>query len=344
MNRNSVSRRVATVVLALLLGSTAATATSPAQASPQNSADQTRGYVALGDSYASGEGLAPYEPSSATTDERCHRSVRKSYPELLERSYLRAFNHLTSVACSGAVTTALFATVAGNADEAPQLDALSSQTRTVTLSIGGNDAGFAQVLGNCIHSADPAYLNQVPGKPGCRGRLDTQVSAAIANLGATTPNPASPSVPLPLVIKEIHARAPKAQIYVSGYPQLFGTRFTEDRCAVGTLGPIPLAVTADDARWIRSKADALNAVAAGSVARARATGIPVRFVDIADTFDGHNVCDHSRRWLNAVVITPTPVPAISPASFHPTSRGQLAYAATFARSAERWYPSQNPRR
>ena len=51
---------------------------------------------------------------------------------------------------------------------------------------------------------------------------------------------------------------------------------------------------------------------------------------MAKKFVGHNVCDRRRPWINSVVFGPGP--SISPASFHPTARGQFAYAFAFAKA------------
>ena len=95
-----------------------------------------RTWVAMGDSYAAGQGANDYSGG------HCRRSAN-SYWALLHGS-LR--NGLTSpaekfVACSGATT----ATV-----RADQLAALDPTTRLVTISVGGNDLGFAGVLTACV--------------------------------------------------------------------------------------------------------------------------------------------------------------------------------------------------
>ena len=79
---------------------------------------------------------------------------RRELPVLLEASGRRAFSRLESVACSGASTVNLVAT--GSVTEPAQLSALSGRTRTVTVTIGGNDAGFGAVFRDCVYSPDPA--------------------------------------------------------------------------------------------------------------------------------------------------------------------------------------------
>ncbi len=328
-----MSRRLFPALLTGLLTLTAALTALPAQAADR--ADLINRYVALGDSYASGEGLAPYEAGTDTDSDRCHRSARQSYPELLEQGRNPAFNRLNSVACSGAQTTSLLARFPTDG-EAAQLTALRSTTRTVTLGVGGNDVGFASVLADCIYSpaSAPEIQLLIPGRPGCQDRRDGVVTALIDNLAADRGAEASaPRVSLPQVLAEIHRRAPRARIYVSGVPQLLGaTRNSPWGCQVGELGPFPLAVTESDTQWIRTKSAQLNGAIAVSVIKARVAGIDAQFVDIASDFEGHNVCDPGTPWLNPVVLDAA---GPSPASFHPTARGQRAYAAAFLRATGR---------
>ena len=95
-------------------------------------------YVALGDSYASGEGLQ----SNATTyispsnNDGCHRSVT-AYPVLVAASLnvdlgqFEAYGSGGFVACSGATSKDL---LKGENGEPAQLSALSSATRWVTVT------------------------------------------------------------------------------------------------------------------------------------------------------------------------------------------------------------------
>lgn len=334
---------LAAALLTLVLGVTSAGVAAPAQAhdrvtSTAAAAGPAR-YVALGDSYASGEGLAPYETGTDTSTDRCHRSVELSYPELLERGDDPAFDGLGSVACSGGVTTSLFAR---SNDEPAQLDALSADTRTVTLSIGGNDVGFSEVLSSCIFApvASPEIEALFPGRPGCRTRLNLPVTARIAYLAKSTERTTyGKHRSLPGVVAAIHRRAPQATIYVSSYPQLIGTTSTSPLgCQVGALGQVPLVITAADAAWMRGRSLALNAAVETSVAKARIRGIDARFVDLGAAFRGHNVCDSGTPWINPLLIGAS---GVSPASFHPTARGQQAYAEA-VQAAAATAPTRRP--
>ena len=110
--------------------------TQPAQVAPPI-------YVALGDSYSSGTGTRSYINDGSN----CLRST-KAYPSLIAaaRGYSLNFR-----ACSGEKIP----DVVNN-----QLSALTSATNYVSISIGGNDAGFADVLTTC---ALPSWMSNCNG-------------------------------------------------------------------------------------------------------------------------------------------------------------------------------------
>src|SRR4051812_14937031 len=146
---------------------------------------RTLHYVALGDSYASGEGDPPFDPGTdipkGTERDMCHRSA-DAYPRRLK---LDASVILIHRACSGAVTANVTST-AQYLREPPQLQWLDDKTDLVTLTIAGNDAGFATTLVNCL-------LNL----RGCT-TMDPTVPNRIAAMATT----------LPTVFQQVRERAP----------------------------------------------------------------------------------------------------------------------------------------
>jgi hypothetical protein len=131
------------------------------------------------------------------------------------------------------------------------------------------------------------------------------VQAALEALSGLKPS--DTVVSLPAILMEIHARAPQAKIFITGYPELFGSSAK----LFGTKLACPVAVA--DRSVVNSLAEQLNAVIKASAAAARATGVNVTYVGVAGAFDGHGLCD-SR------------VPFITSA-LHPTALGQATYAA-----------------
>ena len=103
-------------------------------------------YVALGDSYQSGEGAEwnrTYLIGTDNANNRCHRSNR-AYPALLVSTDVVKLD-LTFRACSGArISDMLSAQMAPYADGAAQIEALTASTRLVTVGIGGNDLDFRE--------------------------------------------------------------------------------------------------------------------------------------------------------------------------------------------------------
>ena len=121
------------ITAAIVAVALAATGAAPA------SAEQL---VALGDSYSSGTGTRTYFHSG------CQRSVY-AYPYLVDTQ--RPNTELVFAACSGARTT----DVLNN-----QVSSVTSATRWVTITIGGNDAGFSSVITTC---AQPSWLSNCDG-------------------------------------------------------------------------------------------------------------------------------------------------------------------------------------
>lgn len=140
-------------------------------------------YVALGDSYASGESLGSYVNDGT----RCHRS-RRAYPFRLSLA-----NHQldrTVRACSGVTT----ADVRQN-----QVGWLDGNTDLVTVQIGGNDIGFIPLFAGCV-----AF--------DCRRALDHARQTAAAIL----------LPPLRATYAKIRAGIrPGTRVVVVGYPHIF---------------------------------------------------------------------------------------------------------------------------
>ncbi|HXM56526.1 MAG TPA: SGNH/GDSL hydrolase family protein [Candidatus Dormibacteraeota bacterium] len=205
-------------------------------------------YVALGDSYSAGVGTRTYLSDSGS----CQRSPLAYAPKVAARLGYA----LTFVACSGARV----ADVAAN-----QLPALTASTAFVTISIGGNDAGFGHVISKC---AEPWPFT-------CWGDIDS----AQAFIRDTLPGQ------LDGLYASIRSRAPAARVVVVGYPRVFNGR---DTCNVAAR------ISAGEQARLNDTADLLAATIA---ARAQAHGFG--FVNAIPPFVGHAVCD-SPEWLNGL--------------------------------------------
>src|SRR5881409_2627606 len=93
-------------------------------------------YAALGDSYSSGVGSGSYGSSGS-----CYRSS-KAYPQLWAN--VHSGTSFTFLACSGVRT----------GDVINQANSIPSSATLVTVTVGGNDAGFADVMTSCTLGSD----------------------------------------------------------------------------------------------------------------------------------------------------------------------------------------------
>jgi lysophospholipase L1-like esterase len=204
--------------------------------------------VALGDSYASGLGTRSYFPASGA----CERS-RYAYPARVAR---RLGVDLTFVACEGATTRTV---------RRQQLGALAAGTTDVSLTVGGNDAGFSSVLTAC---ALPRWASDCDGA----------IHDARVRITGTLPRR------LNRLYRSVRSRAPQASVVVPGYPRLFNG---EDCNAATWFSP-------REEKRLNASADLLD-----KVIRRRARAHGFSFVDPRRAFTGHEVCA-DREWINGL--------------------------------------------
>ena len=206
-------------------------------------------YVALGDSYAAGIGAA-----DDTADRGgCARSA-DAYPEQWAAHHAHA--SFVSEACDGATTAGVLS---------GQVQALSARTTLVSLTVGGNDAGFSHVMEACVLQFwDSA--------------CQSAVSAADAFIARTLPGR------LDATLQAIRARAPAAKVVVVGYPDLYDL----------SQSPGCLGLSTAKRAALDQGADALDRAMSAAAARNGAV-----YADVRDEFAGHEICDSSQ-WLYAV--------------------------------------------
>jgi lysophospholipase L1-like esterase len=213
-------------------------------ASPAAAADPVE-YVALGDSYAAGLGT----PQAAGW---CARSPQ-AHPQLWAKA---SGADLTSVACSGATTTDVLAS---------QVSTLSASTDLVSITVGGNDSGFAPTVITCVLATDS----------GCTAA----VRRARTSITGTLPGR------LDTVYAAIRERAPDARVVVLAYPRLFDT-----------AGACPGGMSLAKRRALNAAADEL-----AEVIRARAEHAGFVFADVRAAFAGRGICSRTP-WVNRVSV------------------------------------------
>jgi hypothetical protein len=310
-------------------------------------------YVAMGDSYSSGEGNPPYQPGSNTRKNQCHRSLN-AYPTMVKLpgqplpvARLGGNDRFAFIACSGALTTGITPDAAfsqnaeeqlwndkgytywkspQNLPEKPQINAspgLNASTALVTLTAGGNDIRWSAVLTGCLFLAklqlrsclSPKYQLRQIMRPGFP--LDPEALTVF-----------EPKVikllpkHLEIIYKQIHAKAPHALIIVSGYPLLFPPN-AKTSCRVGLRASLSFPVQ----NWMNDMGKLADQQISNAVREARSMGIDIRYVDPTPAFTGHAICD-PKPWIYGLIGT-VPIGklrVVSPGSFHPTQEGQDAYA------------------
>jgi lysophospholipase L1-like esterase len=211
------------------------------------SAQSAVNYVALGDSYASGLGAGSYSGGS------CDRSAN-AYPQLWANANAPA--SFAFVACSGATTSDVINS---------QLSALSSSTTLVSITIGGNDVGFENVMITCVLGSDSACVSAIDQ---AENQAQTQLPGSLNTL-----------------FNDISARSPAARVVVTGYPEFYDL--------ARSSGCIGLSTTKRQA--IDGGADVLDSV----IANATAGHAGFVYADVKAAFGGHELCDSSE-WLHSV--------------------------------------------
>ena len=202
-------------------------------------------YVALGDSYSSGVGTRVFYSESGS----CSRSPEAYGPKIAAaKGYTLSFQ-----ACSGAKTTDV---------NSNQLGTLASTTNLVTITIGGNDAGFSNVILNCALY----YFT-------CGSSINEANSFIANKLGGL----------LDTTYNNIRSRATTAHVVVLAYPHLFTSE--GKTCNANFL-------TSGNEKKLNETADKLDAVV-----KARAEAHGFTFVDPRNAFLAHEVCSSSE-WLN----------------------------------------------
>lgn len=278
-------------------------------------------YLALGDSFSSGEGAFEYEQGTDEDDPHnlCHLS-KKSYPYLAANVLGLGEGQFHSVACSGAKMR--------HYDTEPQnLSNLDTQglkdswlpgikvqrayfdkagkTDAVTISMIGNDIGFSNKLKRCLAVGDSCF----------RFREDRIAIVNEINNAYGT---------LIKLYGDIKKDSGRARVYVMGYPQLFST---EGECAYNA----PL--DGEERAMSRGMVSYLNAVI-----RTAASNAGVKYIDIEDAFAGRELCGtESPKVVNGLTRgNDAPSSNFGPLgneSFHPNGYGhQLMSQALLAQS------------
>lgn len=297
-------------------------------------------YLAMGDSFTSGEGELSdeyYQPHTNDLYEKCHTS-RRSYPFLVGAQLYMTDDQIKNVACSGARTV----DVAGSDVEywgqrsrlidpdwqltldqriTAQQQALEEfipgriyqnqfvdryHPRIATLGVGGNDAGLMGKLKTCL-------------MPGTCEWADTaeMIAASAAEIDRVGDR-------LRTLYRGLRQLSPSTTYYVIGYPQIITS---DDHC--GVLGWL---LDAKERRFIRQSIARLN-----RIIQSAAHDSGVEYIDVSDVMDRHQLCQDGQA-VNGIRLGDdiallsglSWLKLVGNESFHPTPYGHQLVAGRLA--------------
>jgi hypothetical protein len=372
------------------------------------SAAPSTDYVAMGDSYSSGEGLGPYTANSDYTYNGmlndCHRSQTQAFPDLVkmpgqttsiasQAGTAGSGDQFSFIACSNSTTPNITenavdnnndspgspageatwytwdldqvtpwdpgtlgnggpsiqnvvtqTTTYGTSLEDPQADQgwLSPSTTLVTISQGGDDAGFASVMVACDEtdtdvspdgngcSASNYYVKNVNGSTDPYPLYEWEPylflgTPAPSGSGLGTESPSAIEWHLEQAYAAIAAAAPNAHIVVIGYPNLFpGNTDPTSPCSPDAV----ITITIPDEAMLNGFGDDLETAISTAVAYEKGKGADISYINPNAAFSGHQVCG-STPWINGVVNEEesnagTSIPGND--SYHLEAAGEQEYA------------------
>ena len=247
-------------------------------------------YVSLGSSFAAGAGIPPL---ASDRPARCGAS-ELSYSRLLAAQLGLS---LTDASCGGATTADV---LNASSELPPQIDAVTPDTRLVTITIGGNDLNYMGLLfaASCRagvpsgRTADSA-ASECPPLP----RPDAAAVDTLENNFAG-------------LLLAVRDRAPEARVILVQYLSLV----SEHDCTAARLNP-------EDAASARMVARALAQASARAATRAGAEVLPMDRLS-----QGHTACD-AEPWARGLSAG---FDAAQGAPWHPSPAGHAAIARELA--------------
>ncbi|GLL05093.1 hypothetical protein GCM10017581_068400 [Dactylosporangium matsuzakiense] len=301
--------------------------------------------VALGDSYSSGEGASvtgggdyyretDNNGNDEATRNACHRSrnawsrkaVLPSSPQPIgvRADAWDASMDYHLLACSGAWTNSVMPLLpyrpgpdevhVEQYGELNQLDRgfADENTTLVTISIGGNDALFGDIIKKCV--AD--FLHD------CQ---DETLDGETQPLSVTEPQRLNiVESKVTGLLRQIRIKAPNAKVLLMGYPRLIEG---DGACLAGVAGS---GISPAESQWLAQTGQLLDQHLAAAVTAANGQGTRwAWYSDPNDEFAGKGVCG-SPESIHGIVADKTPgdSPGIgaSQQSFHPKNEGTTLYA------------------
>lgn len=287
-------------------------------------------YLALGDSFSSGEGVKNYRPGTDFADNRCHQSV-DSYPYLLH-SLLSNTGTFQDIACSGAKTkdvviadrkTYIKAGVQAHNKDLENFDneiftnylpgyrgqinfVDKNKPQIITMSMGGNDIGFTNILTKCVLASSVSCYHSYEDRQEIVANINSQYSRFLQ---------------MYQTLKK--SAAPGAKVYIIGYPQIAKVN---GNCANN------VHFSNEEIIFGSQLINYLN-----SIIKLAADHAGVFYVDVEDAFAGHRLCEPIDEWNIAVngltAGNGGPVSGVGPIaneSYHPNALGHKLFTSVIA--------------
>lgn len=269
-------------------------------------------YLALGDSFTSGEGAYNYFPETDTQENKCHLS-RNSYPYIVGQQL--GMSGYNSVACSGArigdivsksqkptkpVPNSLGGLLPGYKSQLQYVEELSP--KQITVGIGGNDSQLISRLKACL----------APGT--CYSSYEDRLEA-VQEINRQYPK---------LVDLYKSLKSSRAKVFVIGYPKI-----ADETGACSFLVPLDPA----ERKFANGLVSYLNSVIYQASKKAG-----VIYIDSFEAFRGSLLCQpgDGRPAMNGIVLgddIPFGFGPFGSESFHPTQFGhQLLAQAIISKS------------
>ncbi|NNF64066.1 MAG: hypothetical protein HKN07_07380 [Acidimicrobiia bacterium] len=272
---------------------------------------QLTSYVALGDSYSAGEGNPPFLPVPGN-EGGCHQSDVAYSRVLRDGVYDLGAGELdlSFEACAGAKLKNIVSVPqdARGETHAVQLNSIGPEADLVTISVGGNDVGFSNLMQHCATQFScwrDEYVDLT------NGRTLTAEEYLITRVRLLAPE-------LRNFYTTLRERAgDDSTIVVVGYPEFFDDGLFVGCKEVGVFSRL-------ERSWINNWI-----VRFDRLMEELAADAGVHYVSVVDVFKGHRVCEGGDQWLTGHELAARKN-LTGDASFHPTEDGQRAYASAIA--------------
>lgn len=214
-------------------------------------------------------------------------------------------------------------------DHVPQLDHVElSAADLVTLTIGGNDALFADILFWCWR--DEECQNTIPS--GWNETLDEGMTQVLTSLESTLED----------TFATIRSKAPFGDVRVFGYPALFPSDPTLQACSILSNSAFWGSFSPAEQNWLNRLGQTLNDTIRMAAAN---TGVRYIRVDLPGMFPGHEICGAQGSWFVPPPDTGSWQLALKKAPrevFHPTPTGHLEGYRRALESDLRSFPLRRP--